>query len=325
MPTGVIHIDTALSNLSIAYKNGAAIARQVLPPFPSAKKSNIVYKYGSELFLSQDDLRASGAEAKDSTWKVGTVKYACSGHALKDKCPRDNENNADPALDLMRDTTTVLSNKIAVNEEVATVAALVAGITGGYVQDQAATPWNSPDVDPYKMLKTWIDAVNLACGSKPNSLTLSGPVWTAVRVNPNVVGLVTGAPAITNAGVSTAQFAELLELDEVLVGRMVYNTAPGAANQWIWGQKALLQYKDPNPGLRTLSLGYTPVWTDALAAVSGLDKVPGMAGQGDQFVQTYFWEPEIADYVVVHSYYDKEIWAPECGILFTGCLGTANA
>ena len=50
-----------------------------------------------------------------------------------------------------------------------------------------------------------------------------------------------------------------------------------------------------------------------------------MDGQGDQFVQQYYWEPDLSDHVVVHRYYDQEIWAPECGVLFTGCLGTANA
>ncbi len=324
MPTGIVHIDTAMSNLSLAYKNANNIIRQVLPPFPTEHKSNVVYKYGQELFMTQDDLRAAGAEPKDATWKLSTVSFACGGHALHDKIARDTENNADPALSLIADSTTVLTAKSSLNEEVAGVAAIVSAMSS-YVLDQATTPWNSADVDPYKILRGYIDTVTLASGRVPNMLALAAQVWTAIRTNPNVVGLITGAPVLPNAKVTLAQFAELLELDEVIVGRTIYNTALGATKSFVWGQKALLFYRDPNPGLRTLSLGYTPIWTKALAAVTGLEKIPGMDGQGDQFVQQYYWEPDLSDHVVVHRYYDQEIWAPECGQLFTGCLGTANA
>jgi len=74
-----------MSNLSLAYKNQKNIIRQVLPPFPTDHKSNVVYKYGQELFLSEDDLRAAGAEPKDTTWKLTTVNFACSGHARTTK------------------------------------------------------------------------------------------------------------------------------------------------------------------------------------------------------------------------------------------------
>jgi hypothetical protein len=335
VPTGIVHIDAALTNLSLAYKNQGNIIRSVLPPFPSTHKSDVVFKYGQELFLSEDDTRAAGAEAKDTTWKLSTVNFACGGHALRDKIARDTENNADPALNLIADSTTLLTAKGSLNEEIAGVAALVAAMTGNSVLDVSAAgtlagvagygPFTSADVDPYKLFKYLIDLVTIACGQPPNTLAFSQPVWTAVRSNPNVVGLITGAPQVTNARVTLEQFAELLELDEVLIGRTVFNTVPGATKTFVWGQKALLFFKDKNPGLRTLSLGYTPVWINALAAVSGLSKIPGMDGQGDQFVQQYYWEPEVSDYVVVHRYYDQQVWAPECGVLLTGCLGTQAA
>lgn len=326
VPIGAVHVDVALSNLSLTAMNADNIIRKILVPFPSDRKSNVVYKYGNELFLSEDDVRAAGADAHDATpFKLTTVSYSCGGHALKEKIARDTENNADPALDLMQDAVRIRTGQSSLNEEVAGVAALVAGLTGTSVADQAATPWNSADFDPYKFLKGEIDTVTTNGGVPPNLLSLARPVWTAVRTNPNVVGLVTGAPQVTNAQVTLAQFAELLEIDEVLVGRAVYQTSLTGAKKFVWGQKALLSYRPKSPGLRTPAMGYTPVWTNALAAVTGLEKVPGMDGQGDQFVQTYFWEPEVADYVVVHRYYDQQIWMPELGKLYTGCLGTANA
>jgi len=326
VPTGQVHINAALTNLSIAYGQGQNIIRGILPPFPTDHQSDLVWKYGKELFLSKDDVRAGGTEAKNSDWGLTTVQFECSGHALQGRIAREKEHNADPALNLLADTTMLLTQQVRLNEEINGIAKIVSAMgTASYVADQSKTAWNSANFDPYGYLKGQIDTIGLQCGRLPNTLALSRPVWTAIRKNPNVVGLITGAPQLPSAGVSTAQFAELLELKEILVGEMVYNTTLGQALSWAWGQKALLFYKDPNPGLRVLSLGYTPIWTKALAAVTGLEKVPGMDGMGDQFVQQYFWEPEIADYVVAHSYYDQQLWAPECGQLYTGCLGTANA
>jgi len=330
VPTGLVHIDAALTNLSLSYldqgENAKNIIREILPPFPSPKQSDVVWKYGQEIFVSEDDARAAGAEAKDSTWKLSTVNFRCNGHALRDKISRENENNADPALNLLADSTAVLTQKSSLSEEVAGAALIASQMAAaGYAQDQANQPWNSPDFDPYSYLKAQIDAIALQGGIAPNSLAISKPVWTAIRTNRNVVGLITGAPQVTNARVSVEQFAELLELDNLFVGGRVYATALGAAKSFIWGQKAMLFHRPPNPGLRTPALGYTPVWTNALAAVAGLEKVPGMDGQGDAFVQQYFWEPEVSDYVVVHRYYDQEIWMPELGALYTGCLGTAGA
>jgi hypothetical protein len=324
--TGIVHVDAALSNLSLAYKAAVNIIRRILLPFPTEHKSDVVYRIGQELFVAEDDARAAGAEAKETTWGVTTVNFACSGHALRDKIARDKQNNADPALNLMALSTQVLTRKSNLNEEIAGAAAILAGMTvGGTVIDRSAAAWNTGAVDPYTYLKARIDAITLACGFPPNVLALAQPVWTAIRTNPNVVGLITGAPQVTNARVSLEQFAELLELDEVIVGRAVFNTVLGAAKTFVWGEKALLFYRPPNPGLAEPALGYTPIWIGALAAVTGLEKIPGMDGQGDQFVQQYFWEPEVSDYVVVHRYYDQQIWMPECGELYTGCLGTLNA
>ena len=313
-----------MTNLSLSPSNAGPIIRQVLPPFPSDYKSNDVWTYGDEIFLTEEDARAAGSEPNDSTWTPSWVHFACGGHALHDKIARDQNSNADPALNLMMDTTRILTAKIRLREEVNGVAAIVTGMNG-YITDQAGAPWNSADVDPYKYLRGWIDTVTQAGGTAPNRLAISQPLWTAVRTNPNVVGLITGAPQIENAQVTQAQFAQLLELDGIDVGKMVYKTSPAATKSFVWGEKALLYYRAPNPGLRVYGLGYTPLWTRALSAVSGLEKIPGMEGMGDQFVQQYYWEPDISDHVAVHSYFDQQIWMPQAGRLFTGCLGTANA
>jgi hypothetical protein len=302
------------------------IIRKILPPFPSEKPSDLIFVYGNEIFLSENDARAYGAEANQTDWTVSTVAYSISSHAQSTKIPRERGNMADAPLDLLADSVTTLTVKSSLNEEVTGAAALTTAMTNaGYVLDQSKSPWNTSDFDPYRFLKSEVDRVSLQGGIDVNVLMIAPPIWTAVRTNPNVTGLISGAPQVTNAMVSLAQFAELLGIDEVIVGRRKYATTLNGAKQWIWGQKAMLFHRPSNPGLRTPALGYTPIWTKALSTVTGLASVPGMDGMGDSFVQQYFWEPEIADYVVVHRNYDQEIFMPQLGCLYTGCGGTAGA
>ena len=321
MPTGVVHIDRALTNISLsASADQNLIAERVLLPCPVDDPSDKLYKYGEEIFLTEEDARAPGAQPNETTWKVTSVSYATKGHALEHGVPRDKKNAADPALSLLADTTRILTAKGRLNMEVNCVAALVAAMTGASAVDCAAAKWSSADVNPLYVLKAYIDTITLACGQPPNVLMLSQPVATAVRTNPQVVGLITGAAALAGSKVSMAQIADWLELDEVLVGRAVSKTTPGGTKAFVWGTKAMLFYRPPAPGLLTLALGYTMKWQKALAAVTGLEAIPGMEGVGPQFVQQYWWEPTLSDVVVVHNYYDQAVYAAECGILFNNCI-----
>src|SRR5438552_2742408 len=126
MPEGTFHIDTFLSNLSIAYRNQKFIAEEVYPIVPVDRRSNKYPVYGKEIFRRRDDLRSPGTEAKKSRWTISSDTYFCNGHALKDFVPRDLQANSDPVFDLLIDTTNVLTGQVMLNQEYDLVTQIVA-------------------------------------------------------------------------------------------------------------------------------------------------------------------------------------------------------
>jgi hypothetical protein len=308
---GTVHIDAALTNISVAYRNGVFIAERVLPVVPVLKQSDKYYVHGKEAFNVLDDRRSAGSEARLSRWSLSNDSFFCGGHALKDYVPREDTANADPQLDLLSDTTEVLTQQVLLNQEVNLVAALVAGLTGVSAESQAGTHWDDDDVDPLAIIKAQILEVGLRVGIPPNVLALSAPVWSAVSLNANVRQLITGAGSVAAALVTPAQVAAYLGIDEILVGSAVKNTAnqgQTATLGWVWGEYACLFYRPPNPGRKVLSLGYTFQWTGAFG------------GSQSQFVNRYFWQPNLADVVEVHKYYDQKLVDTGAGALFTDCL-----
>jgi hypothetical protein len=311
MAEGAVKIDQALTNLSVAYRNGTFIGDRVFPVVPVAKQSDKYFVHGKELFNVLDDRRSAGSEAHLSRWTLSSSPFYCEGHALKDFVPREDQVNADPQLDLLVDTTEVLTQQVLLNQEVNLVAALAAGLTGVSLEAQTSSHWDDDTKDPLTIIKAQILEVGLRIGVPPNVMAFSAPVWSAVTMNAKVKALITGAGNVASALITPAQIAAYLGLDEILVGSAVKNTANQGQTTslgWVWGETACLFYRPPNPGRKTLSLGYTFQWNGAFGA-----------GQA-QFVNRYFWQPNLADVVEVHKYYDQRMIDSGAGALFTDCL-----
>ena len=308
MPEGTIHVDERLTDVSVGYRNGVLIAERVFPVVSVGKQSDKFLIHGKEVFRVRDDRRSPGAEARSSRWTYSDGTYYCDGHAQKDYVPRENQASGLPQLDLLSDTTEFLTGQIALNQEAAVVAALAAGMTPSA---QTNTPWDDDDTDPLPIIDTAGLTVGLAIGQKPNVLALADPVWSALKMNANVRQLINGAGSLAAAAVTKAQLADYLGLEEILVGSAVYDTANEGqtnSNAWVWGEYALLFYRPPSPGRKTVSLGYTFQWNQAFGT-----------GQA-QFVNRYFWEPNLADVVEVHKYYDEKVIDQYAGVLFSDCL-----
>ncbi len=60
-----VHIDQALTNFAISYRNLAMVASEILPIVPVIKESDKYYKFGREELRDIDSARAVGAEAKE--------------------------------------------------------------------------------------------------------------------------------------------------------------------------------------------------------------------------------------------------------------------
>jgi hypothetical protein len=316
MPQGTIHIDTALSDVSVGYKNGVYVAERVFPVVNVDHQTDKYYKHGKEIFTVRDDRRSPGGEARPSRWTLSNETYYCDGHALKDFVPREHSVNGDPQLDLLTDTTEVLTDQVLLTQEANLVTALAAGMTGASLAAQTSTHWDAESSgvstnDPVSIIRTQAILIAKRIGMLPNVFTVSLSVWNAIRNNTKVKGLLTGVTQLEDALITPQQFATLIDVQEVLIASSVKNTANEGQTEsldFVWGETALLSYRPPAPGRKTLSLGYTFMWNKAFGTSQA------------QFVNRYYWEPNLADVVEVHKYYDQKIVDSGAGCLFTDCL-----
>jgi hypothetical protein len=315
---GAIHIDKALTDVSVAYANGDFVADFVAPPVPADDKSGKYYVHGKERFRVRDDRRSPGGEARRSRFSVAPDSYDCTGHALMDdSLAREDQANADPALDLMIDTTEQLTEEMKLNKDSALVTMLVAGMTGTSLSDIQATPWNADANDPVKAIKTQAANAQKRIGRRPRHMTISQPVWDAISVNAKVTARITGAPRLGDAQVTVEQFAALCDLEEIRIASALYDTAnegQAASLDYVWTDRALLFYKPQTIGRKMLSLVLQMFWRKAGLVIGG-------ANVGGQFVRRWFEDRRLVDVVEVNEWYDLKLITKDAGCLFDNCLG----
>jgi hypothetical protein len=288
------------------YRNGQMVADSVFPMVPVDKQSNKYWVYGMDNLRADDDTRRPGAESNEMDWTVSANPYYADGHALSQVIPDEWRENADAALDLDTDVTTQLTDKIWLNREVAAAAAIAAGVTAS---DQAGAKWDVDTTDPVKVIDTAKETIAPAVGQKPNVLLLSRPVFRGIRNNLLVKNRVSGAlQGIDSSRITAAQLAALLEVDEVLIGDAIKVTSAEGqtvTSSYVWGKTALLFYRPPSPGLRTVSLGYQFTWTK---------------GRLGSLVYKGRLDKRHSDWVEVMRYYDLRITAAGAGVYFTNCV-----
>lgn len=260
-PRNQVHVDAALTNLSVKYKNNELIAEKVLPTVPVSKDSDLYYEYGKENFDLVDDSRNPRDTAAEITRSYSTNPYLCSRHALRDFVDNDEAQNADTVLDPRGDATENVTDRLLLIKENAAASLLFntttfAGHTGAL---SGTTQWSYASSDPLKAIEDQRLIIQRNTGISPNKLIVGAEVFSALKRHASILDAI----KYTQTGVLTAQLlAQLLDLEEVIIGKAAKNTAAKDVSKtftpgFVWGKMALLGYVTPRPSLKSLSLGYT--------------------------------------------------------------------
>jgi hypothetical protein len=305
--TGSLHIDSALTDVSVMYQNAEFVADKLFVPLPPVdKRSNKYFTYGLDNLRADIDTRAPGSEADEITWNLSTDQYYADGHALSQVIPDEWREDADAAIDLDVDTTTQLTEKIMLRKEVNAVTRITTDLTP--VDLSASTYANAFDTDaadPAKLIDTGKETVQKKIGKKPNKLLLSRPVFRGLRNNLLIKNRISGAASLDASLITPKMLAAVLEVDEVIVAEAIKNTAAEGqtdSGSYVWGKYALLYYAPPSPGLRTVSLGYQFRW---------------QRGRLGSLVYRFRLESRHSDKIEVMQYYDLKTVAAGAGILWS--------
>lgn len=305
----MVHVDQALTEVSVAYRNAQFVADKVFPTVPVTKQSNKYFIYSKESFRIVDDARRPGARANEIDWTLSTDTYFCEGHALAQALPDELRANADQAIDVDVDTTETLTDLIYLQREISVAATA----TDPTVVTQSTTlsgtsQWSDySNSDPLVAVEDQKATIQKQVGQLPNSLLVSYPVFKALRNHPKIVDRF----KYSQVGIlQPDHLKSAFNVDNFFIAAAVKNTAhEGAADalDYVWGKNAILFYMPPAPGRRTVSMGYQFTWLFG-------------ANTAGFLVKRYREESRSADIVEVQLYYDAKVVAPSAAYLWLSAV-----
>ncbi len=298
-----LHIDAALSNIAIGYKNAAYIADQIFPVVPVDKQSDYFYTWTKDFwFRNHVEGRAPGAVFAEGGLQVSKTRFYCDNKGLAFPIAVEQLANQDAAIDLERTGAEWLADQFALDREID--LASVCFSTSNWTSSSTLTStdmWSDyENSNPLGNVATAFETIQGLTGLQPNVCVMGAAAYNNIRRHPDLLDMY---KYTTTAILNESQIAQAFGVDKLLVGRAVKNTgAEGQAfsGSYIWGDYVLFIYVPPRPGLRVPAAGYTFAW-----------KKDGLTLRIDRFDdglrKRYLLRGEMA--------YDQKVTSADCGYI----------
>ena len=268
-----VPIDPVLSNLSVALWQDAKgfIADKVFPTVPVETQSGQYYVL-DDANLNRDtaERRADASESAGDSFILSDGAYNATVFALhKDVGDQLQANYINVPGTPFNSASKFLVMKMLLRQEVQFAADyLVTGVWGLDEAGVASSPstdeflqWNDAASDPIADMERWKDQIASA-GFNANVLAIGRTVWNALKNHPDIIDRYKYTSG--GAKVSEQAIAELFDLERIVVGRAIRNTAKrgqAATNAAVVGKQAMLVYTPDAPGIEVPAAGYTFSWT----------------------------------------------------------------
>ena len=267
-----VHINTALSDVSIAYKQQLEdlIAAQVFPAVPVEKQSDKLFKFDKNDWMRDEaSKRAPATESSGAGFGLDSdTTYFCDKRAFHKDLPWEVTANSDIA-DLPAQMAEFVTWKLLLNRErdfigtFFTTSVWDTDMTGHATTDTGTNVVYFNDgaaSDPMKAVDRGRQTIAQNTGHRPNCLVMGEQVFDELRRHPDIKETV----KYTQLGIGSSDLlATLFRVDKVLVGSTAYasNKEGGtAAYAYNWGKNMLLVYAPPSPGLLIPTGGYIFEW-----------------------------------------------------------------
>lgn len=281
------------------------VADKVFPIVFVEKQSDIYPVYDRGYFFADEGekmVRAPGTIAAKSGWKLtNTNTYFSQNFAIGVDIPDELRANADAVFNLDNDATLFLTQLQMIRRERAFAADfMTTSVWGTDVTGTTDfTKWSDYGAsDPITDLENGMDSVESKTGHRPNKLIMGAIVWRRLKNHPDLIDRIKGGATSTAPALVQRQLlAQILEVDEVLVGRASYRTSVEGATlamARIIDDDALLLYTPSNPSLLTPSAGYTFMWRPMVGG-----------GQATQYIRKGRDERPKLDWLEAHSHFDQ--------------------
>lgn len=321
--TNLGHIDRALTNISVGYMQGADayIADKVFPIVNVTKQSDVYYVYSkSDFFRNEVQERGRAAESAGGQWNMTVADpYHCRKYAYHYDITQEEKVNYDQPINVDRDTTEWLSQKMLLKREVDfTTKFFKTGVWGKDITADGATikKWSNPESDPIAQVNEEMLSFAEKTGKKPNFAIMSPDVFYALKNHDLIMDRI----KYTQKGIITLDLiAALFEVDKIFVPWAIYNAGPQtpgydetkASMNFMYKGSMLLGYRASRPSLKEPTAGYIFAWT-------GLE---GATAYGSRMVRIKMDQLGLGtERLEMEMAYDQKVICADMGTFFTSLV-----
>ncbi len=281
-----LHIDSALSNVAVLYRNEEFIGNKIFPfLMTNGKRSDKFNKFKKgERFRQVSTLMGPKSRANELSYNLDTPgNYSVVDHGLEDFVAYADVANADAPLDPYVDSTEILTNALLLDYEME--IASLAFTSGNYASANKSTPGSTADVKWNAITSTPVDQILAAIDGLvgipgPFTCAIGNDAWTALRKHPDLLAAI--QPTGKKVVASKEDVQEFFGFDELLIGKAWKNTAlEGATDSYsrIWNDGMLIFRRSASPNMvRDVCLGRTFV-SDPFSVVRWEDMSRGKGGE----------------------------------------------
>lgn len=306
---GDFHHDTLISNLLVGYRPRGMIADRVFPVIPVAKESNTYPRIDrGNWFRLPTTQRAPGTAPHEVRYTVSSDTYRTVNYELSTVVDWETIDNADAPFEPLVRGGEFLVDQLMLDFENRTATRAWATVGSSSTLTGASAWDNFLNSDPLTDLEVAREAVRATTGFVPNQAIVPEKTWLKVRRHPDIVRAVFPGAGVGGI-VSTAQFADLIGVGEVIVPGTIKNTGgAGLADAFVdvWSTSTLLLYTDPRPGIMRPSFGAAFRW--------GGPNI-GMGGPGAFAIERRRDTKRKVEELQTGYYQDEKTIAPELGFL----------
>ncbi len=292
-----IHIDKPLSEFAMGYRPEGFIADMIFPMVNVQKQSDLYVTFNRDDSLRrQDTKRSPGTEAKIVTRNVGSNTYYANNYALKAQVTIEDKVNADPIFyaGVIEGRAEFVMDHLLLDWEIRVAKQVTSGTNvGSYTA--VTSGWGGAGSAPLTNINTAIDNVHYANGVRPNRVVFGIEAWNTFRRHSTVRDLIFG---VNNGGgyPNTAQVAQLLNVDQVLVGGSFQNTADEGVSESlssIWQDNVLVYYVPPSPTIERPSFAYSIRWAAPGIPSMQVERLPYDARKKVEELEVGYYQDEV--------------------------------
>jgi hypothetical protein len=295
--TAPFSVQPRLTQIAMAVKPEGFIADVICPRYPVPGEKFIYTRMGvSEAFTIPDTKVGRTSEPNQVEFGGTDVTDSTEDHGLDDPVPNKDIRSAEGTnykpLEAAAERTALLV-ELAREQRVSNLYFALNTYSSSLRTTLSSTgQWSDfTNSDPVGAILEMFDSMLV----RPNVGGMGRAVWTKFRRHPKVLAAIlnmpggSGAGGVAAAGVASRKaVADLLELDDLIIGESFYNTAKKgqtSAYSRLWGKHAGFWriekgVRDPRGGMPTF--GFTAQWGERVAGTIAL---PTRGLEGSQLVR----------------------------------------